>query len=212
MNWSESIIKLHIYTFPESSSFFLSFIVFVLFFFLLFNSVQYSVLLSCSETLASKALTVLRWIQVFGKPHKFDSFYVRWVFFSLSFFGITRVVGHLSNLPYIVLNKENTRCTIWVGLNRLMWSGRDGKERVCVLPVANLFLLRESLYPAPCSSMSTPDRVLASFINCTARVEGLDGPFESSNLARKDPAPGVTTQTFILQLSSTTYSFSGGRI
>lgn len=59
------------------------------------------------------------------------------------------------------------------------------------IPVANLFLLRESLYPVPCSSMSTPDRVLPSFINCTARVEGLDGPSDSSNLALRVPAPGV---------------------
>lgn len=39
--------------------------------------------------------------------------------------------------------------------------------------------------------MSTPDRVLPSFINCTAIVEGFDGPFDSSNLALRDPAPGV---------------------
>ena len=55
--------------------------------------------------------------------------------------------------------------------------------------MANLFLLRESLYPVPCSSMSTPDKVLPSFMNCTARVEGFEGPLDSSNLALRDPAP-----------------------
>ena len=61
----------------------------------------------------------------------------------------------------------------------------------CGIPEANLFLLRESLYPGPWSSMSTPDRVLPSFINCTAIVEGFEGPLDSSNLALSDPAPGV---------------------
>lgn len=41
--------------------------------------------------------------------------------------------------------------------------------------------------------MSTPDRVVPSFRNCTARVEGLEGPFESSNLALRVPAPGPKT-------------------
>lgn len=37
--------------------------------------------------------------------------------------------------------------------------------------------------------MSTPDRVAPSLMNCTARVDGLDGPCERSNLALIDPAP-----------------------
>lgn len=61
----------------------------------------------------------------------------------------------------------------------------------CVVPVANLFLLRESLYPLPWSSISTPDSVVPSFKNCTARVEGFEGPLESSNFALSVPAPGA---------------------
>lgn len=41
--------------------------------------------------------------------------------------------------------------------------------------------------------MSIPDRVVPSFRNCTARVEGFEGPFESSNLALSVPAPGPKT-------------------
>lgn len=41
--------------------------------------------------------------------------------------------------------------------------------------------------------MSIPDRVVPSFRNCTARVEGLEGPLESSNLALSVPAPGPKT-------------------
>lgn len=58
--------------------------------------------------------------------------------------------------------------------------------------MANLFLLRDSLYPVPNSSMSTPDSVLPSLINCTARVVGVDGPSESSNLALRDPEPSLS--------------------
>lgn len=69
----------------------------------------------------------------------------------------------------------------------------------CNEPVANLFLLRESLYLVPCSSMSTPDSVLLSFMNCIANVDGLDGPVERSNLALREPAPGIKhKRTFII--------------
>lgn len=42
--------------------------------------------------------------------------------------------------------------------------------------------------------MSTPDKVLPSFMNWTAKVDGFEGPFESSNLARREPAPEVKNQ------------------
>lgn len=67
------------------------------------------------------------------------------------------------------------------------------------LPVANLFLLRDSRYPGPSSSRSTPDRVLPSLMNCTARVVGLDGPSDSSNLALRDPAPGVQSEALSVE-------------
>lgn len=180
MNWSESIIKLHIYTFPESSSSF-SFSLFIFFF--SFNSVQYSVLFYCSEILAS-------WAEAWlcsdgsrgpGRLAKLPTF----VFLFCVFFFRTRVVGHLSSLPCNVLKETEA----WVA-DALIIPVSVTFGCTC-LPVANLFLLRESLYPLPSSSMSTPDRVLPSLINCTARVEGFEGPFDSSNLALRDPAPGV---------------------
>lgn len=76
---------------------------------------------------------------------------------------------------------------------------KEKKLKECKLrdfvPVANLFLLSDSLYPVPCRSMSTPDRVLPSFMNWTAKVEGVEGPLESSNLANTEPAPEVKKPT-----------------
>lgn len=43
-------------------------------------------------------------------------------------------------------------------------------------PAANLFLMSEKRYPGPASSMSQPDRVLPSLVNCTASGAGLLGP------------------------------------
>lgn len=114
------------------------------------------------------------------------------------FFLRTRVVGRLSNPPCSVLNKQKKRrrFSCWCIINiTLKAAVVIQTAHVCdgevLIPVANLFLLRESLYPVPSSSMSTPDRVLPSFINCTARVEGVDGPSDSSNLALRHPEPAV---------------------
>ena len=57
------------------------------------------------------------------------------------------------------------------------------------LPAANLFLMSENLYPAPTSSMSQPERVLPSLVNCTTNGEGLLGPSDNWNLANKEPTP-----------------------
>lgn len=124
---------------------------------------------------------MLRWIQRSRTPRKVANLCV----FVLCFFFRTRVVGHLSSLPCNVLKETEA----WVA-DALIIPVSVTFGCTC-LPVANLFLLRESLYPLPSSSMSTPDRVLPSLINCTARVEGFEGPFDSSNLALRDPAPGV---------------------
>lgn len=56
-------------------------------------------------------------------------------------------------------------------------------------PAANLFLMRENLYPPPTSWMSQPDRVLPSLVNWSARAEGLLGPSVSWNRASSDPTP-----------------------
>lgn len=56
-------------------------------------------------------------------------------------------------------------------------------------PAANLFLTREKRYPGPASSMSQPDRVLPSLVNCTASGAGLLGPSVSWKRANNDPTP-----------------------
>ena len=55
------------------------------------------------------------------------------------------------------------------------------------LPVPNLFLANDILYPCPTSSNSTPESVAPSDINCIAVVDGLERPFATVNLARIDP-------------------------
>lgn len=192
MNWSESIIKLHIYTFSWKLIFFFFNCFFVFLFFLTVFNTQCCFIVvrfsppgqkpDCAQ-MDPGVREALQKLTIFMSSEN--------LFFSLR----TRVVGHLSNLPYNVLRKEQQMCSLscWCVKYSSNQVCRDDKEYV--IPVANLFLLRESLYPVPCSSISTPDRVLPSFINCTARVEGFDGPFESSNLALRDPAPGGQTQT-----------------
>ena len=49
--------------------------------------------------------------------------------------------------------------------------------------------MSENLYPAPTSSMSQPERVLPSLVNCTTNGEGLLGPSDNWNLANKEPTP-----------------------
>lgn len=56
-------------------------------------------------------------------------------------------------------------------------------------PAANLFLMREKRYPGPASSISQPESVLPSLVNCTARGAGLLGPSVSWNRANNDPTP-----------------------
>lgn len=56
-------------------------------------------------------------------------------------------------------------------------------------PAANLFLMSEKRYPGPASSMSQPDRVLPSLVNCTASGAGLLGPSVSWKRANNDPTP-----------------------
>lgn len=59
-------------------------------------------------------------------------------------------------------------------------------------PAANLFLMREKRYPGPASSMSQPDKVLPSLVNCTASGAGLLGPSASWKRANNDPTPKGT--------------------
>jgi len=121
----------------------------------------------------------------------------------------TTGVGHLSNLPCNALNTRGIHFEL--GMHLIYQRQKHLDDQVFYVPVANLFLLRESLYPVPCSSMSTPDRVLPSLINCTARVEGFEGPFDSSNFALRDPAPGPNTNGYVqevLQLPSSAVTFS----
>lgn len=46
-------------------------------------------------------------------------------------------------------------------------------------PAANLFLMSENRYPAPTSSMSQPESVLPSLVNCTTNGEALLGPSDN---------------------------------
>lgn len=62
-------------------------------------------------------------------------------------------------------------------------------------PAANLFLIREKRYPGPASSMSQPDSVLPSLVNCTASGAGLLGPSVSWKRASSDPTPGRKWKT-----------------
>ena len=55
------------------------------------------------------------------------------------------------------------------------------------LPETNLFFIKDNLYPNPINSKSIPDVVAPSPINWNAAILGLDGPSETSNLARKHP-------------------------
>lgn len=74
-----------------------------------------------------------------------------------------------------------------------------------VLPETNLFLLRESRYPDPTSSISTPERVLPSVKNWTARVAGIEGPSESSNFALREPEPHTHTNHKNYYLNTLTF-------
>lgn len=49
--------------------------------------------------------------------------------------------------------------------------------------------MSENRYPGPASSMSQPDRVLPSLVNCTARGAGLLGPSVNWKRANNDPTP-----------------------
>lgn len=55
--------------------------------------------------------------------------------------------------------------------------------------------MREKRYPGPASSMSQPDRVLPSLVNCTASGAGLLGPSVSWKRANNDPTPEGKGQT-----------------
>ena len=67
------------------------------------------------------------------------------------------------------------------------FSGRLREVLLYFLPVPNLFLANDILYPCPTSSNSTPESVAPSDINCIAVVDGLERPFATVNLARIDP-------------------------
>lgn len=162
--------------FPESSPFFL----FLLFSFLTVFNTQCCFL--AVRFLSHKP--VLRWTRVVRRPRVVDSFFFSefclYVCFWEAEWWATSAVCHVSSWG------ENRGVWVVAGLAIPMCPD----ERSSIIPVANLFLLRESLYPLPWSSISIPDRVVPSFKNCTARVEGFEGPFESSNLALSVPAPG----------------------
>ena len=144
-------------------------------------------LFSCSEILVSQTCA-----QVDPSGQKASKMLTFFFFFFLALFWILLVclflrvrVGVTSAVCHVSPWGEKR---VWVVAELSML--KCPNERSSILPVANRFLLRESLYPLPWSSISIPDRVVPSFKNCTASVEGFEGPFESSNLALSVPAPG----------------------
>lgn len=91
--------------------------------------------------------------------------------------------SRFSCLPGIYLNHER---------HDVFWCHKWLNYRSAMLlnwPAANLFLTREKRYPGPASSISQPESVLPSLVNCTASGAGLLGPSVSWNRANNDPTP-----------------------
>lgn len=60
------------------------------------------------------------------------------------------------------------------------------------LPATNLRLTNDILYPVPESSKSIPDSVVPSQLNCVVRIDGVDGPFETSSRALSVSIPPLS--------------------